>query len=240
MKREGVRRWFRLPVADRELSGSSSASAIRSDQQVGYTQHTAISKEQTKHEEEASVLLDAAYEAMPRLKAAFPSLSFEQLEDAATSAAWELWLRRLSGAGARIVYMAAWRNARDLSASERARREREHRWAAEWQQHSASASMSEDLALNACFQIAGLLNGAEERSLFWLMATGFQARSSLVHCLGLEGAPEDVQAAEIKRAKDRLRVRLKRDPRIRAIAAAGFQRDAAGMGGVANPVAASI
>jgi hypothetical protein len=59
-------------------------------------------------------------------------------------------------------------------------------------------------------RVLALLPDPTDQSLLELMMDGVRESAAYAAVMGLQGQPRDVQAREVKRAKDRIRARLKR------------------------------
>lgn len=153
-----------------------------------------------------------------RLEAAFPRAALELAESAFVDTVLELHEApdhpNALTASWPVVYVRCWRRLRALVRSERARREREARWAAE---HQATVSPPDDLAgqraaLSADLigRVRGLLPDSRMRITFDLWLEGERETAVYAKALGLEALPVAEQRPAVKRERDRLRVFLRR------------------------------
>jgi hypothetical protein len=177
----------------------------------------------------ASMLMQEAAGLLKPLAYPFPGLDTQLVEDAISESIIE-WMRAAPPGSVTEVrsflYRAAWRNLRDITASERARKGRERAWTAEQAQYTSISVAGESRLEQVIALIQELLPDERLRTVFALRACGERRTSVYAAALELEEGDPAEAAAVVKREKDRLDKHLPRDARIRRIAAAALQRRA--------------
>lgn len=180
------------------------------------------------------------------LTRAFPVLGADAAEDAFMAAIREWRARARPGEVAPPLHqfrLMAWRRARDIAKSERARKERE----AEWQSlrppcqgiYSTGeiAECRQRVAESVCEVILALLPDERMREIFRLRSKGDPSWASFAEALGIQGMPPEQQRLEIEREKDRFRKFVRRSSAIQRVLSSFFAADeqhpAIGMSGQA-------
>lgn len=172
-------------------------------------------------------VLTKALPLVGRLSRAFPTLGEDRAEAAILAAVFDWWQRAPCNAGVlstHWLYRAAWRNARDIVASDRRRTERERRWAAE-AAHACCGSHEDraQLGYEDCAEVCGaiLCNLPDDRcrTFFRVWMRGEIRTEAYARAIGIQKLSEPRKRKEVKREKDRLVKHLRRNPVIRSLAA---------------------
>lgn len=140
------------------------------------------------------------------LRSAFPHLSSDAVQDSITDAILE-WHRDhpAKAIPGHFLKVAAWRNAANAAASERARLARESAWAAAELNTSGETGVVPTTRSIAVPGIEARLRDERMRVTFRLLMLGERRTEAFAQALGLSDLPPPVRLRIVRREKDRTR-----------------------------------